>query len=70
MPKPRGLTPKEVIKIAEDAGFSVHTRGTRLIITDGKGGMLSVSGHIREDYDKGQAAAIRQWFRERGITIV
>lgn len=70
MPKPKGLTPREVRKIAEDAGFEVRDRGTRMIITDGTGGMLSISGHVREDYDKGQAAAIRQWFRERGITIV
>ena len=62
--------PKDIIRIAEDAGFEVRRKGTRLIIVDPKGGMLSISGHTNEDYDKGQAAAIRQWFRERNITIV
>jgi len=73
MPKPRGLTPKEVIKLAEDAGFEVRRSGTRIIIVNNdatEDPMLSISGHIREDYDKGQAAAIRQWFRKHGVTIV
>jgi predicted RNA binding protein YcfA (HicA-like mRNA interferase family) len=72
MPKPRSITPKEVIRIAEDAGFKVHRTGSRIIIinphTEDEP-MLSISGHIREDYDKGQAAAIRQWFRKHGVVI-
>lgn len=65
----KALKPRDVVKIATENGFAIRYQGTRIIISSGSGRPLSISGHTNEDYDKGLAAAIRQWFRERGITV-